>query len=74
MSDLAEKLARPETASGTRARAKATQLAAMWGADFSPANPPPSVRVVVMGEVHTWRYVTGKGPESIYELTLTEEA
>ena len=70
MSTLDEKLANPELAPGTTAKATLTQLQKRWsvgGNELDPKKPPQLVLITGMRR-ETWRLLKPDGGSSMYEL------
>lgn len=76
MSDIAEKLARPEAAPlHVRARCKLKHFACRFGVqgELDPKSPPKWLEIHHMGTREVWvRVDSGKASDAIYELVKKE--
>lgn len=76
MSDLSEKLARPEATTHGAARATLVQLRKRWGTlqvVEGPEYEPAKLLHVGMGaKLSVWRKVSGRGESAVFELEREE--
>jgi hypothetical protein len=70
VSDLQEKLDRPQPTGGTQARARFSALLARWGELHVHGD---SAELVSMGYREKWHRVSGRGPDSMWALDSKEQ-